>query len=355
MNNRGLLLFVAIAAVAAGFFLLTGRKNSSGIKTGEETDAGKKTHSTTKTRKRRRVHQTRPKTALEKKTRRRPKRVVVRPKKTQAHGSPKEEILARIGDLAITKKQLELWTRIERLRGGGNVTKQDVLLGLLERTIKASVAARSFGISPSTESLDKRAKALMKGRSGRTLARIAALFGKNRQEFLETFIRPIEIGFAMWKRFSRDKEVHRDAYAAARSGMEKLSAKPTAFASLDPKGGKMERNLVSLGTQKNPFPKKHPFRPLRRLPIDKVILHGLRKGELYPHVVETPRSLRILRVVGKKGGYVEVEVWNIPKKNYYSWISKKAAGMSPILSDETMKEVVNGLDKKSWMRRVFSR
>ncbi|GIV28884.1 MAG: hypothetical protein KatS3mg027_2698 [Bacteroidia bacterium] len=270
-------------------------------------------------------------------------------------------IVARVGNLEITDKDVESKIRIEEAYSGKRIEPAIALIQLLNDAVEMEVVAK-YGVAPTVEEIktleehaDKTSKA------PKILVKVKAIFGNDISAYRRLYIAPKIVNWKLRGFFSRNSELHRDerraieevyllvsrgvSFSEAVSRYNRLSA----FA-INENKPKMEYLQTTIAWP--PDAESYGAEALKKFGLDVrpaedplvSILKTLSKNEIYSNIVEDDYSYKIIRLLerhsGKSGDEWKVEMIEVRKRPFEEWLEKEAERLNIVITDESLKKEI---------------
>jgi hypothetical protein len=294
----------------------------------------------------------------------------------------RSDALMWVGHSTLTRERLRMLSEMDRIRSGGPASESGLLLSFLERSLKREIAKQVYGIDPSPEELEKKLEEREGDlESADIVGKLLALLQGDRRLLGEELIRPMLVEAQLWQRFSYDRTIHARPYAESEGLRSAALANPDRFSvlarsvidgSASPKpppgldagsfpqgnpgtpGGeeaRFSRNSVVLGEGAlGPGTSRPILPPLQGVLIDPQILASLQPGQIYPQVLDTPDSLRVVRLTHLDGNTALIESWSWSKRNYEEWLAEQSRSIPKGIADESMEQALQSLPVRHWLR-----
>jgi hypothetical protein len=266
------------------------------------------------------------------------------------------EVIAQVGDQAITAQELAYRQEVMALRSGEEAEPHVALFQLLEEGLMAEVG-RAYDVVVNEEMLaDEAARVQASSRDPETLARIRALFGDDEAAYRRLVLQPILVNQLLHARFSLGHDIQAEPLARAQELLANAQAEPASLSGLAQEFGGEVRRLQVVGGRlrqegEAESPEKAsdglqglaPYEPewpdYDRQFVEQVVA-GLGPGEIHPQVIEDRRSFLVVRLLSREGEGASLEAVIIPKLAFEPWFQTQSQRVSLTIHDEALREAI---------------
>jgi len=261
----------------------------------------------------------------------------------------KKEYVAQVGEIPITRKDLETRKKVSELYYP-NSGKDYVALAQLVQSYLAEEVLRSLGHKVDDSSWEEESRRIDENtRAPDTLKKVKDIYGLDRAEYVKTFIRPVYAERYLYNEvFLKSKDIHQAQLSQAQNFMGEAVKNPGEFARLaEQKGLKTAKMLLSEKNGIAPFDEKK-LKPAGRespepagMEQAKMLiakLAGLKPGEVCPQLIEWQEGYQVLKFLKKDGEDYIVESVSIPKRAFDDWFWEKASKIPVKISDRALKD-----------------
>jgi hypothetical protein len=248
-----------------------------------------------------------------------------------------DEKVALIDSISIYRKELLLFYKVQKnCYKNENINKEEALAMLIRDKLELSVLKKKYNLEPEKSVLTEKAKWIDKNTRAPEILKCTknTYFPFYKKYYLEDIVKPTLVNPKLHFLFSQDREIHKEEIAKIEEIMEKVKNNPEIFKSFKEytkaTTSKRKEEKIEIGGYSFDVP-EDPF-------ISKVLLK-LKKGEIYPNIVEDDYSFKIVRLIDedKENYYWDGVI--IMKKNFYDWFKNYVKENVRIkILDEELKE-----------------
>jgi hypothetical protein len=248
-----------------------------------------------------------------------------------------DEKVALIDSISIYGKELFLFYKVQKnCYKNENISKEEALAMLIRDKLELSVLKKKYNLEPEKSVLIEKSKWIDKNTRAPEILKCtkSAYFPFYKRYYLEDIVKPTLINPKLHFSFSQDREIHKEEIAKIEEIMKKVKNNPEILKSFKEytkattskrKEEKIEIGGYSFNVPEDPF-------------ISKV-LSKLKKGEIFPNIVEDDYSFKIVRLINedKENYYWEGVI--IMKKNFEDWFKNYVSENVKIkILDKELKE-----------------
>jgi hypothetical protein len=228
-----------------------------------------------------------------------------------------DEKVALINNINIYRKELLLFYQVQKnCYKNENISKEEVLAMLIRDKLEFSVLKKKYNLEHEKSILTEKAKWIDKNTRAPEILKCTknTYFPFYKKYYLEDIVKPTLVNPKLHFTFSQDREIHKEEIAKIEELMKKVKNNPEILKSFKEytkaTTSKRKEEKIEIGGYSFDVP-EDPF-------ISKVLLK-LKKGEIFPDVVEDDYSFKIVRLIDEdKENYY----WDgiiIMKKNFEDW------------------------------------
>ena len=265
-----------------------------------------------------------------------------------AAGCKKKDIVAKVGDIEITKKDLDYRAKVSEVyypkSGQPYVALAQLIQSYLDESVLKAVGGKADDAAWEAEAkrVDENTKA------PEVLKKIKDVYGLDHAGYIKTFIRPVYAERYLYNEiFLKSKDISKDQNEQAKKFLAEAIANPSQFEAIATKMSlKASKMKLNENTGIAPFEesKKVLSRPENPEPagmeqakflIDKI--DKLSPGSVYPEIIEWQEGFQMIMLVDKKDKDYIVETVSVPKRDYDSWFWENAAKVPVKITDPALK------------------
>jgi len=228
-----------------------------------------------------------------------------------------DEKIAAINDISIYRKELSLFSEVQKnCYKNKKINEEEVLAMLISDKLESAVLKKKYNLEPDLYILTEKAKWIDKNtRDPKTLKCIENIYSPFYKNFyFEDIVKPTLINPKLHSLFSQDREIHKEEIMKIEEIKKRLKENPEILKELKEyqkaTTSKTNKEKIDIGGYSFDTP-EDPF-------ISKV-LSKLKKGKIFPDIVEDDYSFKIVRLIDEdKDNYY----WDgvvIAKKNFDDW------------------------------------
>jgi len=248
-----------------------------------------------------------------------------------------DEKVALIDGISIYRKELFLFYKVQKnCYKNANINKEEVLVMLIRDKLELSALKKKYSLEPEKSVLTEKAKWIDKNTRAPEILKCTknTYFPFYKRYYLEDIVKPTLVNPKLHFLFSQDREIHKEEIEKIEGIMKKVKEDPEILAKIKEyqkattSKAKEEKNEIggyNFDVTEDPF-------------ITKV-LSKLKKGEVFPNVVEDDYSFKIVRLINedKENYYWEGAV--VMKRDFDDWFKSYVKENVKIrIIDEKLKE-----------------
>jgi hypothetical protein len=228
-----------------------------------------------------------------------------------------DEKVVLIDSISIYGKELWLFYQVQKnCYKNENISKEEALAMLIRDKLEFSVLKKKYNLEPEKSILTEKAKWIDKNTRAPEILKCTknTYFPFYKKYYLEDIVKPTLVNPKLHFSFSQDREIHKEEIAKIEEIMKKVKNNPEILKSFKEytkattskrKEEKIEIGGYSFDVPEDPFVSK--------------VLSKLKKGEIFPNIVEDDYSFKIVRLINEDE---ENYYWDgiiIMKKNFEDW------------------------------------
>ena len=263
----------------------------------------------------------------------------------------KKDNVAQVGDITITRQDLEYRKKVSNIYYPGSNKDYVALTQLLEGYLDEAVL-KSLGHKVDEQVWEEESQRIDQNtKAPEVLKRIKDVYGLDKKAYLKTFIRVVYAERYLYNEvFLKDKSIHKAQAQVAQDFIQEVMANPAVFSKIAEEK-KLQSSKMKLSEKEGITPwddrKLAPARPDRPGPAEPAELEqakmliekvsGLKPGAISPQIIEWQEGYQVLRLAAKEGdGYI-VESVSIPKRGYDEWKWETASQVPVKIVDQNLK------------------
>jgi hypothetical protein len=253
------------------------------------------------------------------------------------------EIVAQVGETAITTQDIAYRQAVVALRSGKEFPAHLALFQLLEEAFMVEVG-RAHGVVVTEEMLaNEAARVQATSHDPETLMRIRELFGDDESAFRHLVLQPTLINQLLHARFSLGHDIQAEPLARAQELLAAAHADPALLPDLAQDLGGESGQLQIVGGRIHHGDSQESVDDtsegeglppeLGRYGVElpdydrefvEEVVAGLAVGELHPNVIEDRHSFLVVRLLNREGQDTFLECAIIPKLVFASWFQAQS-------------------------------
>lgn len=238
---------------------------------------------------------------------------------------PTSPVLARVGSLSVTEKDVAYRFGVERAYGDTSATGQDILQALVKDATEQEVA-KAFGVFPMAIDIENFKKNADKtSKAPELLAAIKSVFGLSVDSYDRIYILPKIVNPSLHTFFSNNKEMNKVASALIEKALAEVLAGGT-FSDVAKNNGL----LYATSTQSSVAPAvplaMQKYVSNNEIPKSAILTlaESLKPGEMNKTVIEDNYSYSIVRLISAEKGVYKIESITSVKRDYDTWYKEEA-------------------------------
>ena len=248
----------------------------------------------------------------------------------------KDKKIALVDSLPIYKKELNQFKEVQKnCYKNENISEEEALAMLIRDKLEEAVLKKKYKLSPSFFDLIKKARWINENtKAPEILNCTKKTYSFYKKYYLEDIVKPTLVNPKLHFLFSQDREIHKEEITKIEEIMKKVKNNPEILKSFKEytkaTTSKIKEEKIEIGGYTFNVP-EDPF-------ISKV-LSKLKKGEIYPNIVEDDYSFKVVRLIDedKENYYWEGVI--IMKKGFYDWFQNYVkANIKIKILDKELKE-----------------
>ena len=256
--------------------------------------------------------------------------------------------MAQVGDIPITKKDIELRAKVSEVYYPNSGKDYVALAQLIQGYLDDQVLTQ-LGYKVDDAVLEAEAKRIDDNtKAPDVLKKIKDVYGMDHKEYINTFVRVVYGERYLYNEvFLKVKDIHKAQLESAENFIQEAMKNPDSFSEIAEKRGlKPSKMKLSEKQGISPYDNKRLKRPEMERPepagmeqakmlIDKI--SGLKPGQISPQIIEWQEGYQIIRFVDKEGDDYIVESVSVPKRDYDDWFWEKASKVPVKIYDSKLK------------------
>jgi hypothetical protein len=272
-------------------------------------------------------------------------------------GASRPELLARVGDVPVSRVDVSYRKAIEKAYGNEAATDAGALVALVNDALEHEVGAM-YGVAATPDELAALAKhADETSKAPEILATVKRTFGDDKPAYERLFLAPKIVGRKLRIWYSRNAEIHQrertsieKAYSLIHSGRSlEQAAQACGLNSSSRKYGETQGEV--------PVSLKHYFPQDGELSQDPMlgIVETMSKGETYKNIVDDGHSYRVIKLVQRDGTRCELKAVAATKRPFGEWFQRQATQVSVNIVDaELEKKLSSEYPNVSWVKKSLN-
>jgi len=268
----------------------------------------------------------------------------------KAGGRELPGVLAKVGEMEISSKDVSYRMSIEKAYGNKTVTESDALVVLVNDALDREVG-RIFGISVTPDEVNALRKHVDKTtKAPEVLAKVKSIFVDDQAAYGRLYLAPRIINKKLRTWYNQSTEIHErertlieKSHYLAQSGKsmnEAAQASSLHFSTIN--YGKGKRDLPPL--LKEYFSEKGKSSNNSMI----AILETLSEGEIYKNIVEDDHGYMVIKLIQKNKTQYTVEAITASKRPFMKWFLEQATKVHIIILDKELEKKLASTYSNVW-------